>query len=814
MDMLSTLLEITIYSGVIWMAIMLLKTVLRNKMSPFLHYAVWSILILRLIIPATVESPVHLITLPSETGTAAAAAVNDAEAGGFDFMTSSAGPYAQEPEVIYPDTSAPAVQSGGRAAAANPPVKLALPQALLIVWLGGVAVCLGYLAALAILLRRKIKSKASEPSSRLILLLEQVKAELGVSARLRMVCQYEYGTPALLFPRTVLMPMDTLAAMDDGQVKNCLRHECMHYKRGDHAMSLVLSLLSAVYWFNPFVWLANHQIRKDMETACDSAVVRPMSPPARRDYATLVLGMFSRAKHTQIALSMAQESTKKMAERRIQGIFMRNKSKRGVRITAAVLAAVLLVCCFTTACQPTPEEEIVIGKGDDLSGAIVSASNEITQDTAGDALYALLGAPRHWNLQTTALGGKLNISADVDITLPGVSALPAATAVLRDFSQEEIESIVGTVLGDNLTFTETADYTKESLQQLIVEIQRNLAEQEAGGIMSEGVIYSESDLEYYQGLYDGAPSESELAKKDLTVETLTSYQSYRGVSVNTAMDGQAYAIRAGSALSPDVVRVITITTGTSAAYFGGTYLDAPYGVTLTKEEAAKQAQALASQLTDELTLCYIAPTAASKNETERNWGWACVFMREINGCPTAYESKDVGTDMEDETKNPVRYEKMVIVIDDQGLTGFTWENPMTVTSIDNENISVLSFDDIEQIALEQLANRFQYYVDERDGSDPGCTAVVTKVELGLMRVMKANSGEYYYIPVWNFFSNIAHTEAYIEKWGAKAVTTFTVENCVDKDGNPYSFVTGYPWAWGAITLSAIDGSLIDRNLGY
>ena len=33
----------------------------------------------------------------------------------------------------------------------------------------------------------------------------------------------------------------------------------------------LLSFLQAVFWFNPFIWLAFRQIRADMETACDSA---------------------------------------------------------------------------------------------------------------------------------------------------------------------------------------------------------------------------------------------------------------------------------------------------------------------------------------------------------------------------------------------------------------------------------------------------------------------------------------------------------------------------------------------------------------
>ena len=110
--------------------------------------------------------------------------------------------------------------------------------------------------------------------------------------------------------------------MDDEQIRNCIRHECMHYKRGDQFANLLLLFLNALYWFNPFVWIAFYQIRRDMESACDSAVVRHMNPSARRDYATLILGMFSQEKHRQIALGMVQGNTKQDCRKAYTKVFL------------------------------------------------------------------------------------------------------------------------------------------------------------------------------------------------------------------------------------------------------------------------------------------------------------------------------------------------------------------------------------------------------------------------------------------------------------------------------------------------------------
>lgn len=55
MKILNILLEITIYSVVLFCAIMLLKRFFKNKMSPFLHFAIWGLLIARLLIPVTLD---------------------------------------------------------------------------------------------------------------------------------------------------------------------------------------------------------------------------------------------------------------------------------------------------------------------------------------------------------------------------------------------------------------------------------------------------------------------------------------------------------------------------------------------------------------------------------------------------------------------------------------------------------------------------------------------------------------------------------------------------------------------------------------
>lgn len=823
-DILKTLLEVTVYSGVLLIVILVLKRIFRKQLSASLHYLVWLLLVARLLMPVTIDSGLTLFVLPEEPVEAVQNVAADEQTAPDIRDNGGVTAFAAQPEVVINDTPA---YSGGAAAASPAAARISVDWAAVAIfaWALGMVVYFFFLAWLHVRFGRILRRGTGMTPGWVTEMTEACQQELGIRRRIRVCVQDSLNSPALtlsLRPR-LLLPQSMMDNMSRGQVALGIRHELTHYKRKDHLMSLLLLILRGVYWFNPIVWITQRMMLSDMEAACDARATLGLEKRQRNLYVSTIIDLGC-DRYAHCALGMGAGNGKKQMERRIRGMFQKRKSGHAARLTAALLVPLLLVACFTTACQPTPEEPIIKDKGQDLSG-YVAATPEATASAAGqapdtDALYEKLGAPRHWQMETQEMDGKLNISADVDVELPPVSALPAATAVLREFSQEEINNIVRTVLGDGLVFTESVDWTKESLQAKILEIKQNIALQQEGKEPGTGVYYSENDLEHYESLLADAPAEGELKTKDLSVETISEGQwTYQGIRVNTVADGQPYVILAGNSILPEAVHSIHISTSTGyGAYFSGTYLDEPYGVALTKEEASAQAQAIASQLTDELTLCAVMPTATTKDETERNWGWACVFMREINGCPTAFATEDVGTSMETTVQQPIRYEKMVIVLDDMGVTSFTWTNPMTATSIDNADVAVLAFDEIAQVAVTQLAVRNKWSVqnDKGEDVDPGCTVRVTKVELGLMRVMKADSNEYYYIPVWNFFSEVEHTGAYYDKYGkGKSEEEVTRERqSVDEKGNPYAKAAGYPQAWGAVTLSALDGSVINRDLGY
>lgn len=86
---------------------------------------------------------------------------------------------------------------------------------------------------------------------------------------------------------------------------------------------------------------------------------------------------------------------------------------------------------------------------------------------------------------------------------------------------------------------------------------------------------------------------------------------------------------------------------------------------------------------------------------------------------------------------------------------------------------------------------------ENDESVISKTLIIDRCSLGLAKVAQKNSDKYMLIPVWDFFGYI--TYEYVA-----GIAETDENNEITYRQAEYSF----------LTINAIDGSVIDRNLGY
>ncbi len=129
-------------------------------------------------------------------------------------------------------------------------------------------------------------------------------------------------------------------------------------------------------------------------------------------------------------------------------------------------------------------------------------------------------------------------------------------------------------------------------------------------------------------------------------------------------------------------------------------------------------------------------------------------------------------------------ETLFAVVQEGIVTQLLWQYPCEIVSMDNANVSLLSFDDIMKIFQKQIF--MNVYLDAGYPE----TMHITNIRLSYMRMRKPDSKDYYLLPVWDFLGY-----------------------CTDEDVDDLMSRSWYE-NQSFLTINAIDGSIIDRNVGY
>lgn len=775
MRILSVLLEISVYSAVIFCLTMLLKLLFKNRMSPFLHYAVWAILLLRLMMPLTISSPVQFFTIPATQTQAAIAALNPEGQEADSAKDTQPGVPAAQQESAADAALTQQAEAASPDAVQTVQTVISLQSILLAVWLAGAVAGAAYLLVLYVRLRRRIAKSAVKPAKRLLQIYREVKDTLGIKAKVPLLCLHNCDSPGVLFPARILMPVETLVALDERQIRNVLTHELIHYRRRDHVVCILLSILNVVYWFNPFVWLAVRQIRSDMETACDSAVVRRMNAGEKGNYASLVLELFSRARYRQVVLGMAHGGTASAAEQRIRGIFMNHNSKFGAKAACILLALVLVVGCFTNACVPKEDASVAIIGGADGPTSIWVADSSNADGAAAVSDHLIL-------TDRTYYDGALTLNIDADISRSAAEQYTVYRMIDKPFTQEQVDRIANVLMQGNPLLSVPDAISKDMAYTLLEQAKDTLAKLEAGETVEvDGEIptieEARAAVEQWQQRYDSAPQ-----TQTTTPATTESYSQDQSLLVYADLGQDSLAKLQILNYEPNCLRFSNGRTFLLDDNAGDDAL--PQGVTMTRSDAIALAdRTLAALGVENMDLAFAGRSRrADGSEYEidsaayRNTQChLLIYTRSIDGIPSIADRTATMLSGPSGEKNLAKYfERIYFAIDDLGIRQLEWRGQKELL----EAVSVSAMPSLEalpQMELIAAAIETQYAYVQDDASIPIESIVidVDRVELGYVACITAD-GSYLMKPMWDCFGTV--TTQYDEA----AIAAYNLENGTDR----------------------------------
>ncbi len=121
-------------------------------------------------------------------------------------------------------------------------------------------------------------------------------------------------------------------------------HEMLHIKYKDVAVGVFLCVLRSLHWFNPFLHYVFSRIEDDMETLCDYRVLEVLSGEERREYGNLLL-VAATKKYTRAAGSSSVLGRGKHFALRIENIVRFKKYPRGMAVVSVCIVIVMCTFC-------------------------------------------------------------------------------------------------------------------------------------------------------------------------------------------------------------------------------------------------------------------------------------------------------------------------------------------------------------------------------------------------------------------------------------------------------------------------------------
>jgi beta-lactamase regulating signal transducer with metallopeptidase domain len=275
---------------------------LLKKAPKIFSYALWSVVLFRLVCPFSFESLMSL--LPNNP-----APISDKIL------------YEQTPQI---NTGITAIDNTVNATLPVPAFGASVNPMQIwmfigeIIWLAGIAVLLLYSVVSLIQLQNRLKRAVHDKEN--VYLAEHL------------------ATPFVL---GVIRPRIYLpAALSPEEKQYILLHEQIHIRRFDHVVRVLSFIVLSIHWFNPLVWIAFFLCGKDMEMSCDEAVIKRLGNDVKKDYSSSLLALATgRRIISGIPLAFGEGDTKE----RIKNVLNFKKPTFWVIAIAVLIVVVLCV---------------------------------------------------------------------------------------------------------------------------------------------------------------------------------------------------------------------------------------------------------------------------------------------------------------------------------------------------------------------------------------------------------------------------------------------------------------------------------------
>lgn len=469
-------------------------------------------------------------------------------------------------------------------------------------------------------------------------------------------------------------------------------------------------------------------------------------------------------------------------------------------------AAVSMLSLLSTGCSDSmqSEEEIVVPKGESTQEAENQQEQDLQEENGAaeeGGIAQMVQAPERYTWEGNS--GDFHIIVDAPVMIPQAEGFKTYKVTSRVFTQEDYDKVNQVLLNGGELWTRDYEAMEGSNGYTALEIDEIIERlQTLEGTEKFDEKSYEDRIEEFKSMREDAPEDAIIVgveanvtyqERDGKEEEYTGENSLYG---NVTVNGEDYVVFLDNDLREDwrwISFNIQSPRGESNYYRTGRNMEAG-GEKISIENVRQEAERLMADMgfsdfaaSGEEYFCSTSFEEADGTSTSK-CGYGIHFTRCLDGIPVTYTDSE-GTTSEKDDICSWPYEVIDLVFDEEGFTEFKWTDPYELEKLSDEDVFLLPFSDIQSIFEEMLFKKAEDFWEDMQVEE---TFHVDEVRLGYMRVMeKGNVMEGTMIPVWDFF-------------GSETFYYDGMEEPYIEEG-PYKCL---------LTINAMDGTIIDRDLGY
>ena len=359
----------TVFGSVTGFIVLLIKSLLKNKINKRYAYLLWMILVIKLIIPFGPESNISLFNnIPINYKMENILSSNTTK---LDNTNSNSNDNKSNNYISKEDTTND-VNSTVLTSQDNHSVNEnnenftqdsqvfnnahSIPiigvksdkfsKILFFVWLFGFVFSAVTYMIIYICFIKDLKKCSKLKYQRMEKILKNCKSQLNINKNIQIIVYDKISSPSIvgMFKVKIILPRN-LINLSEEELRHIFLHELCHYKNKDNYMDNLLGLLQCIHWFNPLIYYYFKKMRNDMEICCDESVLNLLNEDEHNKYGITMLNVLEKINSNykmRVGLNMAND--KKTIKERINLIKNnKNFSKKSKLFTLTGIICLLVM---------------------------------------------------------------------------------------------------------------------------------------------------------------------------------------------------------------------------------------------------------------------------------------------------------------------------------------------------------------------------------------------------------------------------------------------------------------------------------------